>query len=233
MLPYAEEVERAVLVFEQHQASIEHEETGLIRLTCPEPIMYLITKSGLLDKFHGLYPELRVEFVLSDKYLDLAKGDADVALRSGDTDDPVLIGRKIADSLWAVYASRSYVELNGKPEAITDIGNHPIVALDETMAGHRLTQWLAEVAPCAVVASRNSSILGLINSVKAGVGIAALPMALGDKESELVRIIGPVPELTRPWRILAHPDVRKTPRVSALFDFIRTETDALRPILTG
>lgn len=233
MLPYAEEVERAVLMFEEHQASLEREETGLIRLTCPEPIMYLITKSGLLDKFHTLYPELRVEFVLSDKYLDLTKGDADVALRSGDTDDDVLVGRKIADSLWAVYASAAFVELNGKPAAIGEICNFPILALDETMAGHRLSQWLADVAPHAVIASRNNSILGLISSVKAGLGVAALPMALGDKEPELVRILGPISELTRPWRILAHPDIRKTPRVSAFFDFIGHETETLRPILTG
>ena len=42
---------------------------------------------------------------MSDKYLDLSKGEVDVALRSGDTDDGELVGRKIGDSLWAVYAS--------------------------------------------------------------------------------------------------------------------------------
>ncbi|MEZ5777906.1 MAG: LysR family transcriptional regulator [Paracoccaceae bacterium] len=233
MLPYAEAVEQAVLELEAHRATVAREEVGIIRLTCPEPIMNLITRSGLLDRFHALHPHLRVEFVLSDSYLDLAKGDADVALRSGDTDDGVLVGRKIAESLWAVYASRQFVELNGKPETIGEICRYPIVALDEKMAGHRFSRWLAEVAPEAAIASRNSSILGLINSAKAGVGIAALPMALGDSEADLIRILGPVSALTRPWRILAHPDLRKTPRVSAFFDFIGTETDVLRPILTG
>jgi DNA-binding transcriptional LysR family regulator len=233
MLPYAEEVESAVMRFEHHQATLAREETGVVRLTCPEPIMYLITKSGLLDKFHTLYPELRVEFVLSDKYLDISKGDADVALRSGDTDDGVLVGRKIADSLWAVYASRSFIETSGRPDKVEALQHFPIVALDEAMSGHRLSQWLAQVVPQAAFASRNSSILGLINSVKAGLGVGALPMALGDKEPELVRVFGPVPELTRAWRILAHPDIRKTPRVSAFFDFIAHETDTLRPILTG
>ena len=171
--------------------------------------------------------------MLSDKYMDLSHGDADVALRSGDTDDGDLIGRKIADSLWAVYASRQFVDLNGQPENVGAIRNFPIVALDASMAGHRVTQWLEDVAPRAVIASHASSILGLISSVRAGVGIAALPMALGDKEPDLVRVLGPIPELTRPWRILAHPDVRNTPRVAAFFDFIDVETEALRPILTG
>jgi hypothetical protein len=43
----------------------------------------------------------------------------------------------------------------------------------------------------------------------------------------------PIPELTQAWRILCHPDQRHTPRVSALFDFINGEIDALKRILTG
>ncbi len=233
LLPDAEAVESAAQALEQHLDRLAQDTGSAVRVTCPEPIMYLMTKSGLIDRFHALHPEIRVEFVLSDKYMDLAKGDADVALRSGDTDDGELVGRKIADSLWAVYASKSFVELNGQPQDVSLIRNFPIVALDGSMAGHRLTHWLATIAPQAVIASQCTSILGLISSVKAGLGVAALPMALGDKEPELVRVLGPIPELTRPWRILAHPDVRTTARVSAFFDFITAQSEALRPILTG
>ncbi|MHB1104473.1 MAG: LysR family transcriptional regulator [Devosia sp.] len=233
MLPYAEEVERAVMLFQQHQASVERGEVGVIRLTCPEPIMFRITQSALLDRFHTRHPDLRVEFVMSDTYLDLAKGDADVALRSGDTDDGGLVGRRIADSIWAVYASQSFLEANGKPAAIGEIAKFPIAGLDETMAGHRLVQWLAEVAPHAVITSRNKSIYGLVYAIKSGLGLGALPVALGNAEPDLVQILGPIPELTRAWRILAHPDLRKTPRVSAFFDFIASEIEALKPILSG
>jgi len=46
-------------------------------------------------------------------------------------------------------------------------------------------------------------------------------------------VFGPVPELTRIWRILTTPALRKTPRVDAFFRFIAAETATLRPILTG
>ena len=233
MLPYAQEVERAVEQFEQHQASVERSEIGTVRLTCPEPIMAMLTKSGLIDRFHQRHPNLRVEFILSDKYIDLAKGEADVALRSGDTDEGDLVGRKIADSIWAIYASQSFLEKYGKPANIEDIVNFPIAGLDETLANHRLSKWLADTLPNAKIASRNNSMLGLVQAVRAGLGLGALPAALGNKEPDLVQILGPIPQLTRPWRILAHPDVRKTPRVSAFFDFIASETEALKPILTG
>src|SRR5215207_7751964 len=60
MLPQAEQVERSVLEFEQHRGTIERGEGGVIRVTCPEPIMYHITQSKLLDRFHARHPGLRV-----------------------------------------------------------------------------------------------------------------------------------------------------------------------------
>jgi DNA-binding transcriptional LysR family regulator len=233
MLPSAEEIERAVLAFDQHKDTVARGEVGTIRLTCPEPIMYRILQSGLLDRFHARHPGLRVEFVMSDKYLDLSKGDADVALRSGDTEDSELVGRKIADSIWAVYGSRPYLERRGKPEGLDDLRRHPIIGLDESMANHRAAKWLREVAPDAEIVARVSSILGLVSAAKSGIGLAPLPIALGDAEADLVRVLGPIPELMRSWRLLADPDLRKTPRVSAFFDFINDEIAALRPILTG
>ena len=80
---------------------------------------------------------------------------------------------------------------------------------------------------------RNNSVLGLVSAVRSGVGIGPLPTALGDADGGLVRIFGPIPELARSWRILAHPDLRHTPRIAAFFDFIVENKAALKPIFTG
>ena len=233
LLPYAERVEHAVLALDQQRATVERGEGGVIRLTCPEPIMYRLTRSALLDRFHERYPALRIEFVMSDKYLDLAKGDADVALRSGDTDDDVLVGRKVADSIWAVYASPKYLEQHGRPVRIADLAHHAMIGLDDSMADHRAAKWLREAVPGAEIVARSNSVLGLVSAAKSGIGLAPLPTALGDAEPELERVLGPIPELARSWRLLTHPDLRQTPRVAAFFDFVNDEIASLRPILTG
>jgi DNA-binding transcriptional LysR family regulator len=233
MVAAAERVEQAVLAFEQQLSASTRDASGVLRVACPEPIVYRITQSKLLERFQAKHPNLRIEFVMSDKYVDLAKGDADVALRSGDTDDAELVGRRIADSLWAVYASRRYIEQHGAPQRVEDLEQHLVVGLDESMAKHRAATWLARVAPNATVVARNNSVLGLVYAVKSGIGLAPLPTALGDNEPDLVRVLGPIPELARIWRVLAHPDTRRTPRVSAFFEFIAQEGDALRSIFTG
>ncbi len=233
LLPYAERVEQAVAAFEQHIATAVADVTGVIRVTCPEPIVLRITQSPLLERFNARYPKLQVHFVMSDKYIDLMKGEADVAFRSGDTDDGALVGRKIGDSIWAVYASRTYIERHGAPQRLEDLPRHALVGFDDTMAKHRIAAWLRKVAPDAVLAARSSSVLGLVYSAKAGIGVAPLPTALGDAEPDLIRVIEPVAELSRIWRMLTTPELRRTPRVAAFFDFIVSEIDTLRPIITG
>ncbi|MEZ5669281.1 MAG: LysR family transcriptional regulator [Alphaproteobacteria bacterium] len=230
VLASAEAVATAIETFERRCIDAAHE--GILRLTCPEPIADRLSQSGFLERFSEKHPDLRVEFVLADRYVDLAKGEADVALRSGDTDD-VLVGRKIADSLWAVYASTGYVQQHGAPASIDELDRHAVVAFDASLERHRLSLWLREVAPNARIVARSNSVLGLVSAAKSGVGIAALPLPLGDGEPDLVQILPPVHELTRVWRLLCHPDARQLHRVDAFFAFVGSQIDALRPVLTG
>lgn len=233
LLPHAQRVEQSIQALEQAVRSSARELTGVVRVTCPEPIVYRLSRSQLLERFRSRHPRLQVEFVMSDRYVDLDKGEADVALRSGDTVDNELVGRKIGDSLWAVYGSAAYLERHGRPQRVEDLAQHALVGFDENMAGHRAAVWLRQVAPGARLSARADSVLGLVSSVKAGLGLAPLPTALGDAEPELVRVLGPIPELARAWRILTTKRLRRTPRVSAFFDFMASEVEALRPILTG
>ena len=69
----------------------------------------------------------------------------------------------------------------------------------------------------ACVAARHGSVLSVLYAVKTGVGIAALPTAIADAEPTLQRVLGPIPELTRIWRILTLPQLRRVPRVAAFF----------------
>jgi len=179
------------------------EVAGVIRMTCPEPLVYRITQTALLDRFHALHPALRVQFVTSDKYLDLSKGEADVALRSGDTDDNELVGRKIGDSIWAVYASRTYIERHGRPSASRIWRNTRWSDSTRAWQAPRLRMAATGGAGHAAGGAQQQRA-GLIYSVKAGSAWRRCHRA-GDAQPDLVRVLGPVPELTRIWRLLTTP----------------------------
>ncbi|WP_213958004.1 MULTISPECIES: hypothetical protein [unclassified Variovorax] len=53
------EVEVAVGDFEQELVVSKRNAAGVIRLTCPEPLVDRLTQSGLLDRFHALQLDCR------------------------------------------------------------------------------------------------------------------------------------------------------------------------------
>ena len=93
---YAERVEDAVADFERRVSAWGKEVRGTIKVTCPEALGPRLMSSRLIDEFAVRFPGLRAEFVMSDKVLDLAKGEADIAFRALASVDGSLVGRKIA-----------------------------------------------------------------------------------------------------------------------------------------
>jgi DNA-binding transcriptional LysR family regulator len=59
--------------------------------------------------------------ILSDHFLDISKGEADIAIRAGVPSEEALVGRKIADVPWALYCSRDYLDRNGRIERPEDL----------------------------------------------------------------------------------------------------------------
>lgn len=233
LIGYVLAVETAVVALERRVQALKHDLKGVIRLTCPEPTVSRIVATGLLERFYERYPGLTVEFVTSDRYLDIAKGEADVAFRSGEPTDDSLVGRKICDSIWAIYASKSYVQQYGRPASIADLTGHAMIGFEGIMQNHRVAKWLPVAVPNARVVNRNNSMLGTLSAVKVGIGVAPLPTTLGDAEETLVQVLPPVEELTRSWYLLSHPDLRKTPRIAAFVDHVLDDIPALRKALIG
>jgi DNA-binding transcriptional LysR family regulator len=228
--PHAEQVETAIACLDLKIASADTAPSGTVRLTCPEGLGYRLIPR-ILDVFHARYPAVRVDLVIADHYLDLGKGEADIALRAGETKDGVLISRKFASTGWAIYASRSYVGRHGSIREPRDLDRHAMIAFDGHLAEIRASKWLRSTAPNVTVASRCNNVIAMLLSVKSGIGIGPLPLHIGDMEDDLVRVLDPVPESTSNIYLLVHPDLRNVPRVRALFDFMVAEVDSFRPLL--
>ena len=235
LCPLVERVEEAVAAVERHLSATDVDLVGVIRLTCPESLGIRLMRSTLLDKFSARFPNLRVEFVMTDKLVNLAKGEADIAIRATEPNiaDGALFGRKIADSPWALYASRPYVERHGCIRVIDDINNHAVVRYDGEMTDCHAARWLRKVAPNARVAARSDNLPALTMAVKSGAALAPLPVVVGEDDSDLLCIFGPIPELMTPFYLLMHQDLKQTPRVRAFFDFVIEELDAIRSLLAG
>jgi len=230
--PAAEEVETAMATFERRLAARDRSLAGTIRVTCGSILAQRLQRTPLIDSFHARHPGIRIELLISDRYLDLSKGEADLAIRAGEPKDEALVRRKIGEAPWAVYPSRAYVERHGRPERPEDIERHFVVACGDAIAHYPGARWLRSVAPHAKIATRSDNWPGLVLAVKSGAGLAALLVFQGDRESDLVRVMDDI-DLVTPYYLLMHRDMQKTPRVRAFADFVASEIKSFRALVSG
>jgi DNA-binding transcriptional LysR family regulator len=231
LLPAAEGVEAAVAAFERHLAASDKAPTGIVRLTCGSGVADVLQRTPLIDAFHARFPGLRVELMISDRFLDLSKGEADVAIRFGEPADEALAGRKLADASWAVYAGHRYVERHGRPREVEDLNRHVIVGCDGPIRDYPGPQRLYSLAPHATITTRSDHWQGVMLALKAGAGLVAMPRWQGDRETEIVRVIDNI-GLVLPCYLLMHRDMQHTPRVRAFADFVTSEIKSFRAIFS-
>lgn len=78
----------------------------------------------LLDRFAALYPEILIDIALTDASVDVAAGEADVAVRFGPLADSSLTARKLGETRRVIVASRAYLARHGTPQAPEDLLRH-------------------------------------------------------------------------------------------------------------
>lgn len=229
LLPFAERLEEQAHALQRQAATFDTRMSGSVHVTCSTAVAYRLIKSAFIDDFHKLYPGIAVSLLMTERVLDLSKGEADVAIRGGPVRDEGLIGKKIADVPWAIYASQSYVERHGRP-VLGDLYRHCIIEFTGEIAGMAAARWLPSRAPDASVVGQASNVPSLLLAVKSGAGLAPLPVPLAELDSDFAQVFGSLPELRYPTSVLVHRDLRDIPRIAAFFEYCIAH---LRPILTG
>lgn len=75
----------------------------------------------LLGAFAQAYPHILVDISLSDRLVDIAAGQADVAIRFGPLADSTLTARKLGENHRVIVASPAYLEKHGTPQTPEDL----------------------------------------------------------------------------------------------------------------
>ncbi|MGJ4927205.1 LysR family transcriptional regulator [Bradyrhizobium sp. HKCCYLS2038] len=78
----------------------------------------------LLGEFARRYPNILVDINLGDQLVDVAAGQADVAIRGGPLADSALTARRLGDNGRSIVASPDYLARWGMPETPEDLHNH-------------------------------------------------------------------------------------------------------------
>ena len=206
--------------------------SGLLRLGTPVAFGRLHV-APRMPAFLDRHPEVNVELVMDDAFVDLVGEGLDLAIRVGDLADPLLIARQIGTTRRVTVAAAAYLDKRGIPATPEDLARHDCVIYTRLATGQRWHFDGGEGPVRVDVAGRfradNSEAVR--EAVIGGAGIAVMPVWLFQDEIErgLVRI---VLERFEPTQLPIHavyPSRRLlAAKVRAMMDFIAAEFAGVR-----
>lgn len=185
----------------------------------------------MLARFGALHSGLVIELVNDTKVFNLARREADLAFRFGSFAQENLVERRVGEVAYALYASKSYLERHGQPEATEGFSGHLLVLLDRAAGEVPHEAWLPALAHRARTVLHANGLRSHLAAVRSGAAMAVLPcfMAEGDSALRRVEVSHPMP--VRAVRVGFHSDMRDTPRVRALVDFVVREFSQMEKLL--
>lgn len=224
----ASRVEQDVLALARHADARDRALEGTVRLTTASHLAthLFLPAVGTLRERH---PGLVLEIAADQRAFDLTRREADLAVRMGRPRDVGLVTRKLSDVAYGLYGGR--VAVGGKPRAV-DFGGDPFVGLDDGHATIPQERWLERVAPARRIVFRCNSTTALLQAARLGLGVAVLPRFVADRDPALVRLDGPEPAPHELW-LLVHGDLRRSPRVRAVIEWLDGLVERARPALSG
>jgi len=188
---------------------------GRVRIATAEifAVAFLCDRLGELKE---RYPALDLQVLTSPASVDLAKGEADLAVRllppgKAPAEGEVL-ARRVGGFEYALYGARAY------------LAQRPVAA-DGALRGHRLityvavprapgAEWLSTRSEGVEVVLSASSVPVLTAAAEAGVGLAILPAFYADRRPDLVRLTGAV-DKSVVWALI-RPEMKRSRHVAAV-----------------
>ena len=200
---------------------------GDICVTIPNGFATHLLMPCIAD-FMTVYPDVNVEINMTYAFRDLARREADVAIRHADDPPESLAGKRVGRVYSSAYASAQYLETH---DPLNDPNSCHWLGWGDA-ANH--LQWAEKKKyPDIPIRGNMYSDVLQLSAIKAHMGIASLPCYIGDREIGIKRIAmaEPVP---RDWIwVLAHKDMMSNARVRAFMDSISASFGQLNNILEG
>jgi DNA-binding transcriptional LysR family regulator len=198
---------------------------GRLRVTAPVDICATFL-GEVIVAFAERYPQVLLDFTLSNQHTNLVEEGFDVAVRATvRLGDSSLIARKLGELSHGLYASPSYVSRHGAPSSLADLERHQCVVFRATeLARTWALRGAAGAGDVAVRGRIGGDDLSFVRAiVVAGGGIGILPQitcAADEASGRLIRVL-PGFHARGATLYVVYPSTKQVPaRVTAFRDFV-------------
>lgn len=175
-----------------------------------------------LDSFYQAYPRIELQLMMTKGLVDLARLDADLALRMTPTPPENLIGRELVKINHGLYASESLLKRFTK--------KLPTILFTTELSP---PPWMKKHFSDSLVAYRIDDVGSMAVAAAQGHGVVKLPCFIGDTQPGLVRLDYELEKSKWGIWLLNHVDLRTTARVRACKEFLQQVLEESRGFFEG
>ncbi len=186
---------------------------GAFRLTTTDSVADGVAPKHL-RRLAELHPRLRVDLVVANMPLDMARPEAEITLRPALTLPDGLTGQKICEMAFRVYASPDYLARHPSP----DYRAHRWLGVSPPVTRSPVGAWQEAVLGDAV-GFRADSFVTLARMAEAGMGPTMVPAFLGRQSGRLVEAPHFPDETRTQFWVATHPDLMQVEWVPPMIAF--------------
>jgi DNA-binding transcriptional LysR family regulator len=228
VLPHAERVEQEMADLQRGVAGRDERLAGPVAVTCGDSgvaALLLRALAGLCER----HPEIELRFTVDGRPFDLARREADVAVRAlgtGTQPPDFLLGTRVAPVILGTYVAAEHAErLDPERGQARWLGFEDRDLQARLVGGSsypRLPSW-----------GRFGTLEAYRQAAYVGLGLAMLPVYVGDADPKLRRIARPDLRAVADLWLLCHPDLRDTARVRAVRNAVAAAFREEAPLFRG
>ncbi|MCB2255987.1 LysR family transcriptional regulator [Pseudomonas chlororaphis] len=223
--------ERAKAVLEEYGEAVAEvrglteRPEGVLRVNVPVSLGVLHL-NGLMLAFMAQYPDIEVELILNDRFVDLTEENVDLALRLGGDLPPNAIARRIATAPRYLVAAPEYLQRHAPLQRPADLGEHHFLRFAWLSSGDTLDLSGPAGEKVSITAQgryRTNSSLAIRDGVLQGAGLCITPAWLVSDLLDSGRLVRVLPDWSGPPHeaFLIYPERRYRPlRVRLLMEYL-------------
>ncbi|MBP6581805.1 MAG: LysR family transcriptional regulator [Sphingorhabdus sp.] len=220
LLKHAEEAERSFIAAASAVTGEHSRFVGTVRLSLSEGFATWVVAKHM-QSFRALHPEINLEIVTTNGFLNPSKREADLAVMLARPVKGPLIARKLANYSLGLYASGEYLDAHSEPKTLEDLKQHVLIGYIPDFIYAEELRYLPEIDDSLVPTLSSTSINVQHAMTRSGLGISVLPNFIGGLDSAL-RPILPVLQIRRSFWVVVHRDLAGVARVRAVIDWLDT-----------
>ncbi|MBO6894271.1 MAG: LysR family transcriptional regulator [Roseibium sp.] len=223
----AERVESEIIGLERDLTGRDVELAGVLRIATT-PLVSQKLLMPMLAEFSRDYPGVDLHLHASYGIADLARSQADIAIRFQEEPAPFLVGRRLPEFAESIYASRTHLS------ALAAAGQRDSLNWIGWSRGYSEPDWKT-ISSIVDGPARHDfhDPLDQFEAVRAGLGMALLPCFIGDADKDLVRVPGAGLVRKRTGWILTHPELRSSQRVQTCIRFLAKAIFRQEALISG